>query len=338
MRAQRVIHAGARFRSSGPGFRQQRGVAMLVAILLVALATILAAGIAFKSAMAARRGTATLAFDESMLVAEAAEALAAYALREDLKSSKGGDDNPAEQWGQPLGPVEVVPGILLEAYVSDETGRFNLNRLVATDATGQEKVDENALHDLEHLMENVGIEPKWASLIADWIDPDSLPLQDGAEDSAYAAQNPPYRAPNTFITSASELLALPGFGRDRYLRLAPFVTALPRDALINTCSAPGMVLDSLIGEGHKEFSLDLARLNKNRESGCFPTPDVYKASFGTSESQQWQNLQARIGKTSSYFRLTSIVTIGSADFALYSLLQRDQTGQVHVLMRSFTPD
>jgi general secretion pathway protein K len=312
--------------------RQQRGIAMLVAILLVAFATILAAAIGFKSAMAARRGTATLALDQSLLVAEAAEALAAYALREDSKAGKTFDFQ-AEAWGQPLGPVEVVPGITLEAYLQDATGKFNLNSLVGMDGT----VDQNALHDLEHLMMNVGVEPKWASLIADWIDPDSTPLPDGAEDSAYAAQNPPYRVPNTFITSPSELLALPSFGRDRYLRLQPFVTALPRSASINVCAAPGEVLDALIGEGHKEFSGDPQRLTKSRESACFPTLDEYKASFG-GDTQALQRLGDRVKQVSSYFRLTSVVTIGSADFNLYSLLQRDETGQVHVLMRSFTPD
>jgi general secretion pathway protein K len=322
--------ARARTGSSSP--HRQRGIAMLVAILLVALGTILAAGIAFKSAMAARRGMAALALDQSLLVAEAAEALAAYALREDLKGGRD-VDHPAEEWGHPLGPVEVVPGITLEAYVEDVAGRFNLNSLVGAD----DKVDENALHDLERLLQNLDIEPKWASLIADWIDPDSIPLQDGAEDSAYAAQNPPYRAPNTFITSTSELLALPAFGRDRYLRLAPFVTALPRDARINVCAAPGALLDALIGEGHREFSVDPERLAKSREAGCFPTYKDYPASFG-ADTDAWNKVKDRVSQTSSYFRLTSIVTIGSADFALYSLLQRDQTGQVHVLMRSFTPD
>ncbi len=305
---------------------------MLVAILLVAFATILAAAIGFKSAMAARRGTATLALDQSLLIAEAAEALAAYALREDRKAGNT-VDHPAESWAMPLGPVEVVPGITLEAYLQDATGRFNLNSLVGQDGI----VDQNILHDLEHLMENVGVEPKWASLIADWIDPDSNPLPDGAEDSAYAAQNPPYRAPNTFITSTSELLALPGFGRDRYLRISPFVTALPRDATINVCSAPGEVLDALVGESHKEFSLDPKRLAKSRESGCFPTVEEYKTSFG-ADSQTLQRLGDRVKQVSKYFRLTSVVTIGSADFNLYSLLQRDENGQVHVLMRSFTPD
>src|SRR3954447_2490827 len=113
--------------------RRQRGIAMLVAILLVALATILAAAIGFKSAMAARRGTAALSLDQSVLVAEAAEALAAYALREDLKGGKD-IDYSGEAWGQPLGPVEVVPGVVLEAYVEDASGRFNLNSLVGEDS------------------------------------------------------------------------------------------------------------------------------------------------------------------------------------------------------------
>jgi general secretion pathway protein K len=306
---------------------------MLVAILLVAFATILAAAIGFKSAMAARRGTATLALDQSLLVAEAAEALAAYALREDVKGNNT-IDYQADVWGKPLGPVEVVPGITLEAYVQDATGRFNLNSLVGEDNV---TVDQNALHDLERLMENVGVEPKFASLIADWIDPDGTPLADGAEDSAYAAQNPPYRAPNTFITSPSELLALPGFGRDRYLKLLPFVTALPRDATINTCSAGGELLDAMIGEGHKEFSRDAESLAKSRESACFPTLEEYQASFG-GDTQAWGRVSNHVKQVSKYFRLTSIVTIGSADFNLYSLLQRDDNGQVHVLMRSFTPD
>ena len=312
---------------------QQRGVAMLIAVLLVAFGTILAAGIAFSSAMSARRGTATLAMDQSVLVAEAAEALAAYALREDLKGGRT-VDHPAEEWGQPLGPLEVVPGVTLEAYVEDLSGRFNLNSLV--DANGM--VDLNALEDLEHLLQALDIEPQWAPKIADWIDPDSLPLPDGAEDSAYAGQDPPYRTPNTFISSVSEILALPNFGRDRYLKLLPYITALPRDATINVCSAGGILLDILVGETHREFSLDPKQLAKSRESQCFPNIQVYPASFG-SDIDRWQNkVRYRVGQTSTYFRLTSIVTIGTADFALYSLLQREPTGQVKVLMRSFTPD
>jgi general secretion pathway protein K len=309
---------------------------MMVAILLVALGTILAAAIGFKSAMAARRSTASMAMDQSLLIAEAAEALAAYALREDAKQGNT-VDYPGEPWSQPLGPVEVVPGVVLEAYVEDASDRFNLNSLIGAN----NQVDPVALAKLESLMQHVGVETKWAPLIADWIDADTLPINDGAEDSVYAAQTPPYRTANTFITSPSELLALPEFGRDRYVKLAPFVTALPRDATINTCSASAVLLDSLVGPTHKNYSnVDPKDFAKQREGVCFPTPDVYSQDFGGASSPDWGQVQQRVSKVSSYFRVTSIVTIGSAEFTLYSLLQRDQQrgGQVRVLMRSFTPD
>ena len=318
--------------------RRQRGVAMMVAILLVAFGTILAAAIAFQSAMSARRSTASMAMDQSLLVAEAAEALAAYALREDRKAGNS-VDYPAEGWGQPIGPTEVLPGVVLEAYVEDATGKFNLNSLVAPNAaTNAEEVDLVALEKLEALMQQVGVEPKWASMIADWIDPDAQPLPDGAEDSAYASQTPPYRAANTFITSPAELLALPGFGRDRYVKLAPYVTALPRDAQINICTAGGILLDSLVDSSHQNFGRDPLVLAKARESACFPTKDIYQAEFGGANGADWQKVQNRVSETSNYFRVTSIVTIGSAEFALYSLLQRDAQNQVHVVMRSFSPD
>ena len=57
--------------------RAQRGVALIVAILLVALGTIIAATVGYENAMAARRGTATYAFDQSLLISQGAEALAA---------------------------------------------------------------------------------------------------------------------------------------------------------------------------------------------------------------------------------------------------------------------
>jgi hypothetical protein len=65
---------------------------------------------------------------------------------------------------------------------------------------------------------------------------------------------------------------------------------------------------------------------------------VYSQEFGGPASQDWGQVQQRVSEVSSYFRVTSIVTIGSAEFTLYSLLERDQQGQSHVLMRSFSPD
>jgi general secretion pathway protein K len=309
-------------------------MALLVAILLVALGTIIAAAIAYENAMTARRGAATFALDESILVGQAAEALAAYGLREVWRSDKQ-YIYIGQGWDKPVGPVEVVPDVMLTASLEDLSGRFNLNSLVnATDGT----VNQTTFAAFQQLLSMLQIEPKWAGYIVDWIDPDIVPQNpDGAEDSVYMGQSPPYRTPNMYITSASELLALPGFGHERYAKLAPYVVALPVDAKLNICTASGMVLDAFI-PGRREFGLDPAGLQKNRESagGCFPKTTDYQAAFGSP--QQYSAAAAAFGTNSSYFRLTSFVTIGSTEFNLYSLMYQDATGSVRPLLRSYTPD
>jgi general secretion pathway protein K len=331
---------GARTQRQRPGVasrQAQRGVALIVAILLVALGTILAAAIAYENAMTARRGTGTYAFDESILIAQGAEALAAYGIRQFYQSDPQ-HVYIGQGWDKPVGPMEVVPGVMLEASLEDLQGRFNLNTLVRTDGTP----DPANVVAFTKLLELVGLETKWAPMMVDWIDTDIVPQSiDGAEDSVYMGQTPPYRTANRYITSASELLALPGFGRDRYLALAPYVTALPNNTKINVCTAKDKVLDAFLGSGQTDFSSTAGQLDKNRAqgtgtTGCFPTLANYQAAFG--DPKQWAAVQGKFGQSSTYFRLTSFITVGSAEFNLYSLLFRDATGAVRPIQRSFTPD
>jgi general secretion pathway protein K len=311
---------------------------LIVAILLVALGTIIAATVAYENAMAARRSTATFAFDQSIMIAEGAEALAAFGIRQFFQA------NPqyvyiGQGWDKPVGPMEVVPGVMLEASLEDMQGRFNINTLVKTDGTP----DQVSVAAFTTLLELVGLETKWAPLLVDWIDADIVPQPiGGAEDSVYMGQVPPYRTANRYITSTTELLALPGFGRDRYLALAPYITALPvtgGSAKINVCTAKDKVLDAFLGSGQTDFSSTAGQLDKNRlatTGGCFPTIANYKAAF--RDPKKWAAAQAKFGQNSTYFRLTSFITIGSAEFNLYSLLYRDATGAVRPIQRSFTPD
>jgi general secretion pathway protein K len=311
--------------------RAQRGIALLVAILLVALGTILAAAIAYENAMTFRRGAATYAFDQTLLVQEGAEALAAYGLRLAQKSDPQ-HTYAAQGWAQPVGPLEIVPGVMLSAQLEDLQGRFNLNNLVRLDGTP----DPVQVTAFQQLLAMLGLEPKWAGYMVDWIDRDIAPsIPDGAEDSVYMGQTPPYRTPNRYITSASELLALPGFGHDRYVALAPYVTALPYNTTLNLCTAKGQVLDAFLG--HVDFSSDLEGLAKNRAAanGCFPKDSDYKAA---ADAATWSRIASKVKMTSSYFRLTSLITIGSTEFNLYSLLLQETTGQVRPILRSYTPD
>ena len=56
--------------------RRERGVALLVAILLVALATVIAASLAYHNAMTARRTIGAFDYDQALLVTEGTEAFA----------------------------------------------------------------------------------------------------------------------------------------------------------------------------------------------------------------------------------------------------------------------
>jgi len=160
----------------------------------------------------------------------------------------------------------------------------------------------------------------------------------GAEDSAYLGQTPPYQAANQYITSTSELLALPAFGRDNYLKLAPYIAALPPDSKLNICSASAMVLDAF-NPGNQNFSSDAAGLQKNRETAqgtCFPDLKTYQQTF---DPKQWALVSNYFVQKSSYFRLSSLITIGSSEFNLYSLLYIDAQGfYAHPVQRSFSPD
>ncbi len=183
-----------------------------------------------------------------------------------------------------------IEGGTVAGQLEDLQGRFNLNNLVFADGT----TNPAAVLQLSRILAWLDLEPNWASAMADWIDEDTQPgFPDGAEDSVYTGQNPPYLAANMPITRASELLSLPGFGAERYAKLKPYVTALPVGTKLNVCTAPGIVLDALI-ENVREFGLSPEDLAKRRESGCFPDTDRPARIIRRRGVQQGQGLRRGI--------------------------------------------
>jgi general secretion pathway protein K len=314
----------------------QRGVALLVAIILVAIAAVLATAIAFASAMSARRASTVFGADQSLLAAEGAEAMAAYLLNSSVSNSAQVALN--QPWAQAYGPMQLLPGVTLEfAQLEDQQGKFNLNDLAPNGTTSTAAVTQ-----FQQLLALVGIETKWAYLIADWVDANNEPnFPDGAEDSVYLSQTPPYLPPNLPITSISELLAMPGFGRDRYNRLLPYIAALPPGTAINTCTALGPVLDALSGKTEYSNMAPQRLLAQRQAEGCFPTQSEFAASMASQGSSTGTSTTSNSAsgvqtqQSSQYYRLRSVITIGTARFSLYSLLDRDLSGQVHVVLRTF---
>jgi general secretion pathway protein K len=306
--------------------RSQRGVALITAMIIFALAMILAGNVAFRAFLDQRRAAALIATDQAYEIAVGAEAWAADILREDAKDSK--TDDLSEAWAQPL-PVLPVDEIgTIEGRLVDLQGRFNLNNLInPQDGTP----NPERIKQLERILVQLEIESSWAGTIADWVDPDDEPgFPEGAEDSIYTSLTPPHRTANMPITRVSELLVLPQFGLDRYRRLAPYVAALPVGTKLNTCTAAGIVLDAL-SESEQNFA-DAEAVAKQRAERCFPTPDDLRNTLG---DEDYDKVKDQITDSTKYFLATVWVTIGSTQFTLYSLLDREPNGPIRPILRSF---
>lgn len=312
---------------------RQRGVALITAVLIVALATMLAVSVGFNGYLDQRRTATTFALDQAFQVALGGEAWAADALRRDAIQSAQTDDF-TEEWATPIPPIPIEGGEF-EGVLEDMQGRFNLNSLVVAQG-GRFVRDDLAYERFKRLLAILELEEKWADILVDWLDSDSNEgFPSGAEDSAYTSLSPPYRAANMPITRASELLALPEFGLDRYRKLEPFVTALPIGVPLNVCTAPPEVLDSLV-EGEIEYTLARENMAELRQERCFPTLKELDAVIRRLDADDQEALRKTLSERSSYFRSTIWVTIGATQFTLYSLLYRaDSTKMVRPILRSY---
>jgi general secretion pathway protein K len=345
-----------------PARKAERGVALLTAIILVALAAIVATGIVWQSTLSARRAIAVFTVAQSLALAEGAEAMAGYALHDNRQK------NPQmvatnQTWAMPYGPIEIDHGAVLEAVLEDETGKFNLNSVVmaaagtgvpgapATSAPGAAPTgvpgstgtgalpgaaggalvqNPTGAAQFKALLQALNLDVSFADRLVDWIDSDDQPIfPGGGEDSFYLAQEPAHRVANLPLTSISELLAM-GMDRASYDRLAPFVTALPPATKLNICTAPGEVLDA-IGGGQRSYAIDLKQLALQRQQNpCFPDMAGFMSGLGAA-----QKAGLNLGTTSTYFRLRTWITIGTTRFTLYSLLEQDQSGQTRPILRTF---
>ena len=299
---------------------RQRGVAILTAMLVVALGTMIAVNLMWSASLDLRRTTSALAADQGWMYLQGAEAWAGDILRQDQVDSIE-SDHLGESWAIELPPMPVDGGAIA-GRLEDLQGRFNLNNLV----TPQGQEDEIARRQFERLLVSLELDPALAGVAVDWLDSDGdtgFPF--GAEDATYAGFDPPYRTPNFIITSPSELLAMSGFDVESYRKILPYVTALPSGTTLNVNTASDVLLASLSDD------IDMARSAALiDERGGADFPDI-SASF---EGDVEPDVLRRIDGVSQYFLLTATVSIGTNQFTMYSVLQRDNSGIVRAFFRS----
>jgi general secretion pathway protein K len=302
--------------------RPQRGVALITAVLVVALATLLVAALLDRGEAARARTRNALRAEQGWQLMQGLESWAASALRADYERT-GSIDSYDDVWAQPLPPLEL-PEARIEGRLQELGGCFNLNLL-------QNAGQENALAvaRFERLLRVLKLDPAIAAQVRDWIDPDSQPVTgSGAEDLTLQMRSPPYRAANRPFMHVSELRLLPAVDAAAFSTLQRHVCTLPPGTPINLNTATAEVWMSLaedVGVRHAQrlardgraHYLDMESVQREFESlGLAPLPADPTLALG-----------------SSYFVLEAQIESSGVPFVYSSLIQRAPS-DVRVLARS----
>lgn len=314
--------------------KNQQGIALITILVMVALATILAATIAKKQSNTAENTAYLIRQDQSLLYAKSAEAFFSELLVQDAQDSAQ-VDHLGETWAKPMPAFPVEDGYI-SGELQDESGKFNLNNLVKADGTP----DENVQKWFEKLLVRVGLPAELSQAVIDWQDPDDQPTGAmGAESSYYQGLQPPYLAPNTQFHSIEELKRVRGFEGKNFDLIKPYISALPttQSTKININTAPALVLAS-IDEKLDQHAIDDQLKAKFAKMEYFNSVnDLWSLdAFKNIDPDNKQRVMSLLDVKSNYFQAHIEVLLSERKRQFSSSLMRKDK-QVFVYSRSLAP-
>lgn len=301
-------------------WRWQKGVALLLAMLVMSLATMTAVTMTADQQLFFRRTENVLYHEQAYLYMLGAEDWGKQILARDFTDNK--TDSMKDAWATILPPIPVEGGAI-GGSIEDLQGRFNINNLADPSNTA-------ALAAFRELLSINNIPPDLENAVLDWLDPDQqVRFPDGAEDVDYLQGERAYRAANGLMGSASELLYIKGFDYNMYAALAPSLIALPvSGTAVNVNTASPMVLRMLVKGLSEQDATSLA--NDLATNPVSDIQDFLKNSLVLNKPVATNGIDVR----SSYFMIHAFAHIGRAKAHLDSIIHRVSATDVKTLQRS----
>lgn len=311
-------------RNSAVIAQEQQGVALIVVLVIVAIATVVAVTFTGQQQRGIRRTALMLHYDQAIHYAYGAEAWAIGLLSADMAANQ--TDHLGESWAKPL-EEKLASGGVIAAQLYDLQARVNINNLKGGDDGNAQNVEI-----IRNLFANLKAPDGAVDRLIDWIDSDSeTRFPNGAEDLVYLQSKVPFLAANNSIEDITELrifLESEKVSDD----LLTSTVALPEKTKININTAPAEVLQAAIP---KLSDGDIKSLLKSLSTKGFENRE---------EMLEHPLLKGRITEgspidiNSSYFLLEVHVSHGEADMHLYTSLHRDDLGKVSVIRRKLISD
>ncbi len=307
---------------------RQRGVALIMVLLAMALVVMLTAGMTQQQSIRVFKAGHYLAQQQGVSIALGAEAFARQILVRDYEEDKEENkmiDTLDEFWAMNSAVLPVDDAGVVEVQIDDLGGRINLNDLV----TGNGQVDPLTKDRLSRLLAALQISEITVDVLIDWQDENDQTISAfGAEDGRYLSAEPGYRAGNQPFASVTELRLIDGMTEEIYQALTPHVATLPVSGLgINVNTATGAVLRSLSDE---------------------LTDAQAKAILEKREEEPFENLQdflalpefAGLGLTSAglglqtrFFEVVSRITYDDRVVNMVSTIFRNPEGEIRTVRR-----
>lgn len=297
----------------------QSGAAIIVALGVMALATIAASAIVATQSVWAREHELRTAHAQARTLTRGGLDWARAVLADDRRTSRV--DHHGEAWAIRVPPMSYE-NAEVGGEIVDQQGLFNLNNLIREGAVSLPHVRQ-----FRRLLEVLALAPELADTLADWLDRDSESrTANGGEDRDYQALDTGYAAANAPLVDVAELALVRGFDGETRARLGPYVTALPKATAVNVNTASAEVLTAVV-EG---MDLSEARaLVAQRERGWFRDLADFTRALAPAHTVAPQD----VGVASDYFAAAVHARVGDARARAHALLARETAGWPQVIWR-----
>ena len=321
---------------------KQRGVALIIVLLIVALVSVLATEMGARLQLQVKRASNIKENNQAYWYAMGAEQYARKSIKL-LVDESDGVIHLKQPWSEEF--VYPIEGGGIQAQLFDMHACFNLNALhVAKPANGPQSPGSSepaiAFHELLTKAElNIpGFEAETLrDSLADWLDEDDFIQNLGAEDSDYESKRFPYLAANNLMAHKSELRMVNGVDLTWLAKLMPLVCAIPHYSElkinVNTLSEKNVAILAAA------TTLDLAKaksLLASRPADGWQKPADFMAEREmTALTNLAPERAAWFDVTTNHFILHTKTKYNNATFSMATVFAVDATNNVTVLRREF---
>lgn len=313
---------------------KQQGMALLMALVMLAIAMTLAAGIWYNSRLSLFR---THNLQQSMQAQHLGRGLLVWAsdiLEKDYAEAEQAADNNMDAWHQGIQGL-IVEQAVLSGDLIGMNHVFNVNNLVI-----DQQVSEVHVTYFKRLLTALNLDPQIADKAIDWIDSDQQPRQGGAEDFSYAGESPPYKTAGKAFLHVNQLRLLATMDDQQFQRLLPYVGVLPVTngaTKMNINSLPAIMIRALDNEIEEKLALRIYQQGQANFTQLDAFFQFEEMKFRLGVQERRDSITQLIGVKTRFLQAKTQVDFKESSHIEYALLQRDNSGASRVLMRSSVP-